>query len=41
VVKTTMMLREGTRIEENVCENSADVDRYEQLLKQAIDFTRH
>ena len=40
-LKTTMMLREGTRIEENVCENNVDVDRYENLLKQGIDFTRH
>jgi hypothetical protein len=41
VLKTTMMLREGTRIEENVCENNVDVDRYEHLLKEGIDFTRH
>jgi len=40
VLKTTMMLREGTRIEENVCENNVDVDRYEHLLKDGIDFTR-
>lgn len=41
VLKTTMMLREGPRFEENVCENNVDVDRYENLLKQRIDFTRH
>ena len=41
MLKTTMMLREGTRIEENVCENNVDVDRYEHLLKDGIDFTRH
>jgi len=41
VLKTTMMLREGTRIEEYICENNVDVDRYEQLLKEGIDFTRH
>ena len=41
VLKTTMMLREGTRIEENICENNVDVDRYEHLLKEGIDFTRH
>ena len=40
VLKTTMMQREGTRIEENVCENNVDVDRYEHLLKDGIDFTR-
>ena len=41
LLKTTMMLREGTRIEENVCENNVDVDRYEHLLKDGIDFSRH
>jgi len=41
VLKTTMMRREGTRIEENVCENNVDVDRYEHLLKDGVDFTRH
>jgi len=41
MLKTTMMLREGTRSEENVCENSVDVDRYEHRLKEGIDFTRH
>jgi len=41
VLKTTMMLREGTRLEEYICENNVDVERYEQLLKQGVDFTRH
>jgi len=29
------------RAVENVCENNVDVDRYEHLLKEGIDFTRH
>ncbi|MBI4888552.1 MAG: hypothetical protein HY824_15760 [Acidobacteria bacterium] len=42
VLRTTMMRREGTRIEENICvENNIDVDRYEKLLKEGVDFTRH
>jgi hypothetical protein len=41
VLRTTIMRREGTRLEEYVCvENNIDVDRYEKLLKEGIDFTR-
>jgi hypothetical protein len=38
---STLMLREGTRLEEMVCaENNIDPDRYEQLLKDGVKFTR-
>jgi hypothetical protein len=38
---TTMMLREGTRLEENICaENNVDPGRYEKLLKEGVDFRR-
>jgi hypothetical protein len=41
VLRTTMMLREGTRLEEYVCaENNLAVERYEKLLKEGIDFRR-
>jgi len=30
---STLMLREGTRLEEYVCENNLDPARYEQMLK--------
>jgi len=41
VYKNTMMLREGTRIREYVCaENNLEIERYEELLKNGIDFHR-
>jgi hypothetical protein len=40
-IKSTMMLREGTRLQEYVCvENNLDPARYEKLLKDGINFTR-
>jgi len=41
VVKSTMMLREGTRVQEYVCaENNLDPGRYENLLRNGINFQR-
>jgi hypothetical protein len=41
VLRTTMMLREGTRLEEYVCaENNVDVERLEKLLKDGVNFQR-
>jgi hypothetical protein len=38
---STIMLREGTRLEEFPCaENNIDPDRYEKLLKEGVNFTR-
>jgi len=38
---STLMLREGTRLEEYVCaENNIDPERYEKLLKDGVKFTR-
>ncbi len=38
---STLMLREGTRLEEYVCaENNIDPDRYEKLLKDGVHFSR-
>jgi hypothetical protein len=38
---STLMLREGTRLEEMVCaENNIDPDRYEQLLKNGVKYSR-
>ena len=38
---SSLMLREGTRLQEMVCaENNIDPDRYEQLLKSGVKFTR-
>ena len=38
---STLMLREGTRLEEMVCaENNIDLDRYEKLLTDGVKFTR-
>jgi hypothetical protein len=38
---STLMLREGTRLEEYVCvENNLDPERYEKLLKDGVKFTR-
>jgi hypothetical protein len=40
-LQSSLMLREGTRLEEYVCaENNLDPDRYEKLLKDGIKFTR-
>ena len=40
-LRSTLMLREGTRVQEYICaENNIDPDRYEQLLKGGVDFTR-
>jgi len=41
VLHSTLMLREGTRLEEYVCaENNIDPDRYEKLLKDGVHFSR-
>ena len=41
ILHSTMMLREGTRLEEMVCaENNLDPGRYEELLKNGVKFTR-
>ena len=41
VLTSSLMLREGTRLEEYVCaENNIDLDRYEKLLTDGVDFTR-
>jgi hypothetical protein len=41
VYRTTMMLREGTRVHEYVCpENNLDLDRYEKLIKDGVKFGR-
>ncbi len=38
---STLMLREGTRLEEMVCvENNIDLERYEKLFKDGVKFTR-
>ena len=38
---STLMLREGTRLQEMVCaENNIDLDRYEDLVKDGIKFSR-
>jgi hypothetical protein len=40
-VHSTMMLREGTRVQEYICaENNLDPGRYENLLKNGINFQR-
>ena len=40
-LRSSLMLREGTRLQEYTCaENNLDLDRYEQLLKKGVDFTR-
>jgi len=40
-VRSTMMLREGTRVQEYICaENNLDPARYENLLKNGINFQR-
>jgi hypothetical protein len=41
VLTSTLMLREGTRLQEMVCaENNIDPDRYEKLLKDGVQFSR-
>jgi hypothetical protein len=41
IYRTTMMLREGTRVREYVCaENNLDVERYEKMLKDGVKFGR-
>ena len=41
MLRSSLMLREGTRLQEYVCaENNLDPDRYEQLLQNGVDFTR-
>jgi hypothetical protein len=40
-VHSTLMLREGTRVQEYVCaENNLDPERYEKLLKEGVNLTR-
>ena len=42
VLQSSLMLRERTRLQEYVCaENNLDPDRYEQLLRNGVDFTRN
>jgi len=39
--RTTLMLREGTRLREYPCaENNLDPDRYEKLIKEGVKFNR-
>jgi len=41
VLRSSLMLREGTRLQEYVCaENNLDLDRYEKLIENGVDFTR-
>jgi len=40
-LRSSLMLREGTHLSEYICaENNVDLDRYEKLLKNGVDFTR-
>ena len=40
-LRSTIMLREGTRVQESVCaENNLAPGRYEKLLKEGVSFTR-
>ena len=40
-IRTSMMLREGTRVQEYVCaENNQDPAQYERLLKEGVGFRR-
>jgi hypothetical protein len=42
VLNSSLMLREGTRLQEYICsEYNLDLDRYEHLLKDGVDFSRH
>ena len=41
ILRSTIMLREGTRLEEYICaENNLDPARYEKLLKDGVKITR-
>ena len=41
VLRSSLMLREATRLQEYVCaENNLDLDRYEKLIEDGVDFTR-
>jgi hypothetical protein len=41
VLRSSLMLREATRLQEYVCaENNLDLDRYEKLIENGVDFTR-
>ncbi len=41
VYRSSMMLREGTRVREYVCaENNLDVERYEKMIKDGVNFRR-
>jgi len=41
ILTSSLMLREGTRLEEYICaENNLDPGRYEKLLKDGVKFTR-
>lgn len=40
-IRTTMMLREGTRIREYICnEDNRDPERYEKMIKDGVNFHR-
>ena len=40
-VKTTLMLREGTRLQEYVCaENNVETAHYEKILKEGVAYRR-
>jgi hypothetical protein len=40
-IRTTLMLREGTRLQEYVCaENNVETERYEKILKEGIEYRR-
>ena len=40
-IKTTLMHREGTRLQEYVCaENNVEVERFQKILKEGVPFTR-
>jgi hypothetical protein len=40
-LRSTIMLRDGTRLQEMVCaENNLDVERFEKLLREGVSFTR-
>jgi len=41
MLRSTLMLREGTRLQEYICaENNLDLDRYERLLRNDVEFKR-
>ena len=41
VLRSSLMLREGTRVQEYTCvENNLDLDRFERLLQNDVDFKR-